>query len=44
MQEPDHVAYGGVTLGDVDAIVEAVATGSVVERLLVHGKKVSDGE
>jgi (2Fe-2S) ferredoxin len=33
--EPDHVVYGNVTLGDVDAIVEALATGNVVERLVV---------
>ena len=34
--EPDHVAYGGVTLEDVDAIAEAAAKGEVVERLVVH--------
>jgi (2Fe-2S) ferredoxin len=35
VQEPEHVAYGGVTLEDVDAIVEAAARGDVVERLVV---------
>jgi (2Fe-2S) ferredoxin len=35
VQEPEHVAYGGVTLEDVDAIVEAAARGEVVERLVV---------
>ena len=34
--EPDHVAYGKVTLEDVDAIAEAAAKGEVVERLVVH--------
>ena len=36
VQEPEHVAYGGVTLGDIDAIVDAAARGEVVERLIVH--------
>jgi (2Fe-2S) ferredoxin len=35
--EPDHVAYGGVTLADVDAIADAAARGDVVERLVVQG-------
>jgi (2Fe-2S) ferredoxin len=39
VQEPEHVAYGGVTLNDVDAIVEAAGRGEVVERLVVHGPK-----
>jgi (2Fe-2S) ferredoxin len=37
VQEPEHVAYGGVTLADVDEIAEAAARGEVVERLVVHG-------
>ena len=37
VQEPEHVAYGGVTLADVDAIAEAAGTGAVVERLVVAG-------
>jgi len=36
VQEPDHVAYGNVTLADVDAIADAVTAGQVVERLVVH--------
>ena len=36
VQEPEHVAYGHVTLDDVDEIVEAAARGEVVERLVVH--------
>jgi (2Fe-2S) ferredoxin len=36
VQEPEHVAYGRVTLEDVDAIVDAAAKGEVVERLVVH--------
>ena len=37
VQEPEHVAYGGVTLGDVDAIADAAARGEIVERLVVQG-------
>jgi (2Fe-2S) ferredoxin len=37
VQEPEHVAYGHVTLEDVDAIIDAAARGEVVERLVVHG-------
>ncbi len=36
VQEPEHVAYGHVTLDDVDAILDAAAKGEVVERLVVH--------
>jgi (2Fe-2S) ferredoxin len=35
--EPDHVAYGNVTLGDVEAVADAAATGDVIERLVVYG-------
>jgi (2Fe-2S) ferredoxin len=34
VQEPEHATYANVTLDDVDAIADAVATGSTVERLL----------
>jgi (2Fe-2S) ferredoxin len=37
LQEPQHVAYGGVTLDDVDAIADAAARGEVISRLVVHG-------
>lgn len=37
VQEPEHVAYGRVTLGDVDELADAAARGEVVERLVVHG-------
>jgi (2Fe-2S) ferredoxin len=37
LQEPEHVAYGGVSLDDVDAIADAAARGEVVARLVVHG-------
>lgn len=37
VQEPDHVAYGHVTLADVDEIADAVQKGEVVERLVVAG-------
>ena len=37
--EPDHVAYGGVTMDDVDEIARAAAEGRVVDRLVVFGKK-----
>jgi (2Fe-2S) ferredoxin len=33
--EPDHVVYGNVTLGDVDAIADALAKGEIVERLVI---------
>jgi (2Fe-2S) ferredoxin len=36
LQEPEHVAYGRVTLDDVEAIADAVARGEVVQRLVVH--------
>ncbi len=36
VQEPEHVAYGHVTLDDVDAIADAAAKGEVVERLVVY--------
>jgi (2Fe-2S) ferredoxin len=49
VQEPEHVAYGRVTLDDVEAIAEAAARGEVVERLVVHGlegykKRVGPGD
>jgi (2Fe-2S) ferredoxin len=37
VQEPEHVAYGGVTLDDVEELADAVAAGEVVERLVVKG-------
>ena len=37
LQEPEHVAYGRVTLDDVDALADALARGGVVERLVVEG-------
>jgi (2Fe-2S) ferredoxin len=37
VQEPEHVAYGNVTLADVDAIADAASRGDVVERLVVLG-------
>jgi (2Fe-2S) ferredoxin len=36
LQEPEHVAYGRVTLQDIDEIADAAARGEVVERLVVH--------
>ena len=36
VQEPEHVAYGRVTLDDVEAIADAATKGEVVERLVVH--------
>jgi (2Fe-2S) ferredoxin len=38
LQEPDHVAYGHVTLADVDAIAEAAERGEIVPRLVVFGR------
>lgn len=34
--EPDHVAYGHVTLADVPEIARAAAEGTIVERLVVQ--------
>ncbi|MEO6418495.1 MAG: (2Fe-2S) ferredoxin domain-containing protein [Polyangiaceae bacterium] len=36
VQEPDHVAYGRVTIDDVDEIALAASQGKIVERLVVH--------
>jgi (2Fe-2S) ferredoxin len=38
LQEPEHVAYGGVAPPDVDEMADAAAEGRVVERLVVHGR------
>lgn len=43
VQEPEHVAYGRVTLADVDAIAEAADKGDVVERLVVHRSPKAQG-
>jgi (2Fe-2S) ferredoxin len=37
--EPDHVAYGRVTLADVDEIADAAVAGTIVERLVVEPKE-----
>ncbi|HTB75262.1 MAG TPA: (2Fe-2S) ferredoxin domain-containing protein [Polyangiaceae bacterium] len=37
LMEPEHVAYGRVTLADVDAIADAAEKGEIVHRLVVHG-------
>jgi (2Fe-2S) ferredoxin len=42
VQEPEHVAYGRVTLDDVDALAEAVDKGTVVERLVVFGGRAKE--
>ncbi len=44
VQEPDHVAYGNVTVTDVEDIAAAAAKGAVVERLVVHRRAVPSGE
>ena len=41
--EPDHFFYGGVTLADVPEIIEALATGRRVERLLLHEENQQRG-
>jgi (2Fe-2S) ferredoxin len=43
VQEPEHVAYGHVTVDDVDAIAEAADKGEVVERLVVFGGRPDAG-
>jgi (2Fe-2S) ferredoxin len=37
--EPEHVAYGGVTLADVDEIAGALVAGRIVHRLAVYGPR-----
>ena len=37
VSEPDHVAYGHVTLADVDELADALVAGTIVTRLVVHG-------
>ena len=39
VQEPEHVAYGAVTLDDVDELADCAARGAVLERLVVHRGK-----
>ena len=43
VDEPAHVAYGAVTLDDVDAIADAVARGEVLERLVVYPPRSGEG-
>ncbi|MFO0678778.1 MAG: (2Fe-2S) ferredoxin domain-containing protein [Polyangiaceae bacterium] len=45
VQEPDHVTYGRVKESDLEAIVDAAAAGTVVERLVVRPKaEVASGD
>jgi (2Fe-2S) ferredoxin len=41
--EPDHYFYGRVTVEDVPAIVEALASGNRVERLVVTREDLEKG-
>ena len=41
--EPDHFFYGHVTLADVPEIVEAIATGQRVERLVLTAEELARG-
>ncbi len=41
LQEPDHVAYGGVTVNDVEDIADAAGRGEVVGRLVIHRGNVA---
>jgi (2Fe-2S) ferredoxin len=41
--EPDHFFYGRVTLSDVPEIVEAIATGRRVERLVLGEEDLARG-
>jgi (2Fe-2S) ferredoxin len=41
--EPDHFFYGRVTLADVPAIVEAIASGQRVERLVLSADDLARG-
>jgi hypothetical protein len=44
LHEPLHVAYGGVTLGDVEALADATARGQVLRRLAVFGDDIPNRE
>ena len=44
VQEPEHVAYGRVTLADVDELADALVAGRVVERLVVWPRKKAAAE
>jgi (2Fe-2S) ferredoxin len=39
LQEPEHVAYGHVTMADIDEIADCAAHGTVAERLVVYRGK-----
>jgi (2Fe-2S) ferredoxin len=39
VQEPEHVAYGNVTLADLPDIAAAAVAGGVVDRLVVFPKR-----
>jgi (2Fe-2S) ferredoxin len=39
LHEPRHVAYGAVTLADVDDLVDAAAAGCAVDRLVIFGSE-----
>jgi (2Fe-2S) ferredoxin len=41
--EPDHFFYGRVTLGDVAEIVDGIATGKRVERLVLTAEDLAKG-
>lgn len=41
--EPDHFFYGHVTLADVPEIIEALATGRRVERLVLSDEELARG-
>ena len=41
--EPDHFFYGRVTVGDVPEIVEKIASGGRVERLVLSREDLSRG-
>ncbi|MGI8480846.1 MAG: (2Fe-2S) ferredoxin domain-containing protein [Chthoniobacterales bacterium] len=41
--EPDHFFYGHVTVGDVAEIVDAIATGGRVERLVLTAEELAQG-
>jgi len=42
-QEPEHVSYGRVQPEDVDALLDAVASGGVLERLVVRPPSEAGG-
>lgn len=44
VQEPEHVAYGTVTVDDLDRILDAVVSGGVVDDLVAYSARMRETE